>query len=540
MKKAASVLLLAWVLAPSLAFPQAPAAVPPAFLQPERGFAELGSLAEPLDAARLRRAALLASGVTPERLATYEARLDSVLEELGAELAGMAETATPSATTVANAITIAKAEAVLSFLHKGTLRAYREDATTLDGILDSGIYNCVSSAILYAIAARSVGIAASAVRTQDHAFCRVSIGDRGYDVETTNPYGFDPGNKKEFKDSFGRATGYAYVAPGGYGDRREIGAGELAGLILSNRSSMLERQGRYAEATRLGADYAAICPGPDSRSFLVDRVNNLVAGLESRRDFAGAEAAARAALAAMPGEAKLAALARMASYNKAVALGQAGDWAAAFDASVLVAADRGGRDAEASSLVASSLQGLALLYARSGDFALSRAAVAERAVRAGPEATAAAYAVVGEMELVRAANELPFAQAEATADRIFAAGEVSRARYAQALGAIYGNEAARMGSSGDYLGGAALAERGAAKLQGDRSLARLAADLRHNFVAEAHNRFARLYNGGDYKGAAAVLESALLALPGDATLAKDLKAAEAALAPRTREPTGGN
>ena len=53
------------------------------------------------------------------------------------------------------------------------LRAYREDATTLDGILDSGTFNCVSSAVLYALAAGSLGVEVAGVRTSDHAFCTV-------------------------------------------------------------------------------------------------------------------------------------------------------------------------------------------------------------------------------------------------------------------------------------------------------------------------------------------------------------------------------
>jgi hypothetical protein len=496
------------------------------FLAPDPGFAELGAVSEPMDLPGLERAALLASGLKPEELDPYESRLDRIIREAGA-----AADKVPTA--------MAKAESVLSYLHGGALRSYREDATTIDGILDTGLYNCVSSAVLYLLAVRALGIDGEGARTSDHAFCTVLIDGRSVDVETTNPYGFDPGGKKEFTDSFGRVTGYAYVAPGGYGDRRAIGGRELVGLILSNRASELELSGRFAEATRLGADYAALCPGADSRAFLVDRVNNLVASLESRRDYAGAEAAAQAAAASLPGEARLAALARTASYNRAVALAQSGDWDAAFQAALRLAAASPG-DTGAKALVAGSLSGLAQSYARKGDFAGARAEIAERAGSAGPAAAAEARAAVGEIELVGAAKGLPLAEAVAAADRIFAAGEVGPSRYAQAVAAIYGNEAGRMGAGGDWLGGAALADRGGAKLGGAKlggaeaeaegSLARLAQTLRHNFVADAHNRFARLYNSGDYAGAKASLAAALVSMPGDETLTRDLAAADAAMA----------
>jgi hypothetical protein len=423
----------------------------PDFLQSDQLFAEIGALPDPLDLPHLEEAAFLASGVAPERLAGYRSRLDEILKALRAEAGGIADPA-------------AKGEAVLTFLHKGPLKAYSENATTLDGVLDTGVYNCVSSAVLYILAAGSLGLDVEGVRTSDHAFCSLVVGNRKIDVETTNPYGFDPGNKKEFKDSFGRATGYAYVAPGGYGDRRAIGARSLVGLVLSNRASLLERAGRFAEATKLGADYDELCRDADSRAFLLDRVNNLVAALQSRRDFSGAEAAARAAAAALPGEPRLAELA------------------------------------------------------------------------------ATTLADLGEVELVQAANALPFADAVAAADRIFAAGRVGASRYAQAITAIYGNEAGRRGSAGDWLGAAALADAGIAKLaavakaaspagaaSGDGGLAQVAKAMRRNFVVEAHNRFARLYNSGDYKGAAAAIEEALASMPDDPSLVRDLAAAKAAM-----------
>ncbi len=517
MRTTAPLATVIFLLASQGLFPQATAPIRPAFLEPEPGFAELGALTEPLGRSRFELAALLASGVKSERLASYQSKLDRILDGLKTELErGGADGKA------------AKAEGALTYLHKNVLRAYREDATTLDGILDSGTFNCVSSAVLYALAASSLGVEVAGVRTSDHAFCTVMADGRSIDVETTNPYGYDPGDKKGFKDSFGHATGYAYVAPGGYGDRKAITAVDLVGLILSNRSSMLERSGRYTEATRLGADYAALCPGKESRAFVVDRVNNLVADLERRRDYAGAETAALAAVAAYPDEARLSALARTASYNRAAALGQAGDWEGAFDAAFRVSSTSP-PDAATASLLANSLAGLAQNHVRAGNFALARRAVAERAGRAGPSATAAAYAIVGEQELVQAANGRPFAEAASTVDRIFAAGEVSRARYSQAVTTIYGNEAGRRGSGGDWLGGAALAELGASKVPGDKSLIGLATTLRHNFVADAHNHFARLYNAKDYSGAKAAITAALAALPGDSTLKHDLASAEAAL-----------
>jgi len=534
---AASFALVALLALPGAADarPQEPL-VPPQFLTPDPGFAEIGKLPDPLAVRNLGRAALLASGVTQDRLAAYESRLDSLYGELKAETGGKGDGE-------------ARGEAALEFLHKRVFKAYREDATTLDGVLDTGVFNCVSSAVLYMLAAESLGLKVEGARTPDHAFCVLVTGRRRIDVETTNPYGFDPGNKKEFKDSFGRATGYAYVAPGSYGSRTTIGGRSLVGLILWNRVSALERQRRFPEAAKLGVDCDKLVPGAESRSFLAQRINNLVADLEARRDLAGAEAAAQAAAAAYPGEASLAALAQAASYNRAVDLANSGNWEAAFTLAAVAkgAAQAGSGKARAaapdgtqapgegewSELMASALVNLARARSAQEDYDGARRAVAERAPRAGASAAAKAYAAIGEDELVRAANKLPFAEAERVADRVLSAREVSVDRYGQALAAIYGNEAGRMGKAGDWLGGAALADQGAAKLAaakapGDRTLFQLAQTLRHNFTAEAHNRFARLYNAGDYRGAAAEARKALAALPDEPILTRDLAAAEAA------------
>ena len=106
----------------------------PDFLASEPGFAELGALGEPLGVREPRAGRPPRLGLSPERIGRLrgEARRDP--RGPRAE-AGLAPTASRDR---------AKAEAILTFLHKRVLKAYREDATTLDGILDSGLYNCVS------------------------------------------------------------------------------------------------------------------------------------------------------------------------------------------------------------------------------------------------------------------------------------------------------------------------------------------------------------------------------------------------------------
>ncbi len=136
-------------------------------------------------------------------------------------------------------------------------RKYDERQTRLDVLLATGRFNCVSSAVLYGLLARSLGLEFRAVQTPDHAFIRV-LRTKGWDVETTNPYGFDPGSRREFTDSFGRVTGYSYVPPGQYSRRKELGDKGLLALILYNRNAYDTEAGRYLEALQPAVDAHAL------------------------------------------------------------------------------------------------------------------------------------------------------------------------------------------------------------------------------------------------------------------------------------------
>jgi hypothetical protein len=112
--------------------------------------------------------------------------------------------------------------------------------------------------------------------TRDHAFASLKAGGETIDVETTNPYGFDPGNRKEFHDQFGALTGFAYVPVRNYRDRAAISSIELISLILSNRITELELHGHFAEAVPLAIDRAALLAGKnynDKSSPTPDSVN---------------------------------------------------------------------------------------------------------------------------------------------------------------------------------------------------------------------------------------------------------------------------
>jgi hypothetical protein len=175
-------------------------------------------------------------------------------------------------------------EAILALAHERFLKRYVEAESRLDAAVLEGRYNCVSSSALYLILARAAGMEVGGVITKDHSFCVVRAEGRIIDVETTNPFGFDPGSKKEFHDSFGRVTGYSYVPPSDYRNREAVDGRHLMALILWNRATLLERSRQWAQAVALAVDAYTYSPGEGAQRQLEDRLyNNAGALLNEKR-----------------------------------------------------------------------------------------------------------------------------------------------------------------------------------------------------------------------------------------------------------------
>jgi tetratricopeptide (TPR) repeat protein len=232
---------------------------------------ELAAVEGPLDLDTFIRAAFVFSGVSGGQLPRAEAEIRAHLAALRQQLAGAEDPRE-------------RAEAALAFMHETVLKRYDERQTRLDVLLSRGSYNCVSSGVLYAILLKALDLKVWGVRTSDHAFCRVQAGDQAFDVETTSPYGFDPGTRKEFTDSFGQVTGYSYVPPSNYRDRRDIGEEELLGLILFNRTAFSSERRDYAQAVPPAVDAYALLQDGESHERMITALLNLASwyGMNSR------------------------------------------------------------------------------------------------------------------------------------------------------------------------------------------------------------------------------------------------------------------
>jgi tetratricopeptide (TPR) repeat protein len=241
-------------------------------LEPSAFARELASRKEPLPLDDLVEAALVLSGASGEALAQALRRADELIRDVRAVASDEADPRV-------------RGNAVLVFLHERLLRTYQEEQTRVDVALQSGRYDCVSSAVLYTILARAVGLPVVGVRTRDHAFCAVRIEGSLVDVETTNVYGFDPGEKHEFQNQFGRVTGFTYVPANRDPSRVEIDERALLSLIPQNLASLATQRRQFEAAVAPAIDGYALGRDGDSRLKLVITVSNMASSLASADRF---------------------------------------------------------------------------------------------------------------------------------------------------------------------------------------------------------------------------------------------------------------
>lgn len=147
----------------------------------------------------------------------------------------------------------AKGEAILFAMYEKVLSQYRLKQTKVDVALNSGTYNCVSSALLYLALALDFNLDARVQETAKHAFITLYLSDgRKIDVETTNPFGFNPGTKKQVSLS-SNSKKYAIVPRNYYSNRKEISKRRAVTLVAKNLCADFNEKDDYVSAFPLAA-----------------------------------------------------------------------------------------------------------------------------------------------------------------------------------------------------------------------------------------------------------------------------------------------
>ncbi|MDR1930947.1 MAG: hypothetical protein LBQ44_10025 [Treponema sp.] len=397
----------------------------------------------------------------------------------------------------------ARGEYVLTFIHRRFLKSYSEYQTRLDEIFVSGRYNCVSSAVLYLVLGLSAGLDVGGVMTRDHAFATVNTPSGPVDAETTNPYGFDPGNKKEFQDAFGKATGFAYVPARNYRDRAVINGLELVSLILSNRISVLERANRFAEAVPLAINRAVLLS----------------------RDTGAAGHTERAAFFEDPYSDMIT---RMMNYGASLLKAGREKETLAWVDYASPRYDGGGRWQE---LNDAALNNQLVRLIRNRKAGEARAVLNAEGARLSREKYAELDGTVLEAEAAERINGL---KNPGEAETILAWlaetwNRLPEKKREEMRSTTVLKEAERFGRLRDWSAAIVWLNASLEKYGPDKRVENALRTFRQNRVGELHNEFASFYNKKDFAGARAAVLRALEEFPGERQLSQDLNMAERAL-----------
>lgn len=372
-------------------------------------------------------------------------------------------------------------ERVLAYMHENVLSRYEELQTRIDILLVSGRFNCVSSAVMYAILARSVGLSVAGISTTDHAFCAVVTRDGLVDVETTTEHGYDPGSRKEFSDAFGRITGYTYVPPSNYAQRTQLDEKGLLALILQNRVSRLEAAMRFSESVPLAVDRYALRPTDSVREDMYREFTNYAALLNEQRRYEAGSAFLELAIAEHGDSQQFDSVRNILAYNAVIAV------------------------------------------MNDGDLPAARRLIAE-AVRQGrlePASADSLREMVVQRELAVLMDQLSFNELVDRLGSMWEAEEIDQEIYRTFGAAAYGREAGRRADTDGFLAAAALLADVPAPLRDHPDLVRARSVYLYNYAADAHNEFARHFNAGNVDKAAKVLAEALENAPESTLLKRD-------------------
>lgn len=377
-----------------------------------------------------------------------------------------------------------RGEEILKSLHDGLFLRYDEDQTRIDNVLDTGTYNCVSSAVIYMAVGRAAGLDIRGVRTTDHAFISLRIESEIVDVETTNLWGFDPGQKKEFTDSFSGSTGYNYVPPGNYRLRQDITDRQMIGLILQNRIAGLQRRNNHRESVPLAIDRYALTGSPEAQKDMYDTFSNYSSLLNGS-----------------------------GQYEKGITF-------------LRSAMDRWGRSEKVIQALEALLHNHLLSMIEQGRSSEAEVYLSEIAAEAYVRESAieSDRAMIYDRRTVDLLNSNEnFDVVQSYLNKVYEEGFLSDSKWIDYTLYNYVKEAEIIANSSGWLDAYLFVKAAPLDIQSKSKYRQLLNSCKGNYVVTVHNRFADLYNSGQYEDAEAVVLRGLAIIPDDSTLKSDLQ-----------------
>ena len=305
-------------------------------------------------------------------------------------------------------------------------------------------------------------------------------------METTTPFGFDPGTRMEAVDSFSGRTGFVYVPPGNYRRRRDIGERELISLIYQNRISDLQRRGEWAETIGLARDRWALSGSDAAKEDFRASLSNYVADMDRRHKYDEGLRFLRSAAGELGADHGLADIATALLGNGVSNLLRAGR---------IESARAMLNDEELTALVPA-------------EYVESRMDDADRA----------------ELDMIVKSGD--FEGALIAADEALESGLIEPSRWEETMLYLWSTEARRISSGGKWIDGWKLLTQAPRKMASISRWSELEDSYRHNAAVVYHNQFADFFRKSRFEEAGAVLEEALALFPEDTTLIRDLRTLE--------------
>ncbi|MBO4386836.1 MAG: hypothetical protein J5817_07460 [Treponema sp.] len=390
-----------------------------------------------------------------------------------------------------------RAEKILSAMYEKLLLAYKDGQTKVNVMFADGSYNCVSSSVLYLALAKASGLDVRGQVTPNHAFCTLYVSDGSsgakakVDVETTNPYGFDPGSKRNVQENSNGGGRYTIVPKRNYIGRYEVEDRMLVSLIGGNVAADYDKAGNWHKAVPMAAACVAFTQG----------CNNTAK--RNREEF---ETACTNFVASLQRENKFATVLEWLDLL-------CGKW---------------GAEKKLKNTYENSVSNYVVVLCRTGSFTAARECLDQRRKNVSVQAQTRIEQQIFESEvqwhLDAARNDdEAIAYLQSIRSQELAQSSRNAAKIKQRLEYYWVKKINAAQAEGDYLYAASIADQGLACVPGSGIISGAKKSCFRNYDSVFHNKFADLANKKRYDEALDVLNEGLSGNPESQVLNSDLK-----------------
>ncbi len=152
-----------------------------------------------------------------------------------------------------------RADIILQLLHEFVFRTYSGNDSRISEMFKNGLFNCVSSSLLYNMVLDYFNMKSKAAVVPEHVFSIFVASQRNIDAETTVKYGFNAGQERNITDELRRITGLVRV-PASNPNRQVISNFQLVSYLFSQTGNFWGLSNRHETSLPLFVKSLLIYP----------------------------------------------------------------------------------------------------------------------------------------------------------------------------------------------------------------------------------------------------------------------------------------